>query len=435
MSTLTRHARRLVRRFDGSQFSTAVAGTERQKELIAFEESSTCLNYSPLPVVLERGEGIHLYDVDGKRYMDFLSGYSAVNQGHCHPRILEALTSQASKLTLTSRAFHSDALGEYASFITELFGYDRVLPMNTGVEAGDSAIKLARRWAYDVKGTKPDQAVVLFADGNFWGRSLAAISSSTDPDSYGGFGPLMPGFRNIPYNDIGALRRALDADTEKRVCAFMVEPIQGEAGVVVPDPGYLRECKRLLEAHGALLIADEVQTGLGRCGKMLCSDWDDVKPDIVCLGKALSGGMFPVSAVLSSDEIMLTIGRGQHGSTFGGSPLACRVAKAALEVIIDEGLAQNAERLGQRFRERLGSVTRDATPVRGKGLLNAVVIEPRGGTKAVSAKAVCLELMRRGLLCKPTHENIIRFAPPLVIDERQLDEAADLIVEVLDDRS
>lgn len=435
MSTLTRHARRLVRRFDGSQFSTAVAGTERQKELIAFEESSTCLNYAPLPVVLERGEGIHLYDVDGKRYMDFLSGYSAVNQGHCHPRILEALTSQASKLTLTSRAFHSDALGEYASFITELFGYDRVLPMNTGVEAGDSAIKLARRWAYDVKGTKPDQAVVLFADGNFWGRSLAAISSSTDPDSYGGFGPLMPGFHNIPYNDIGALRRALDADTEKRVCAFMVEPIQGEAGVVVPDPGYLRECKRLLEAHGALLIADEVQTGLGRCGKMLCSDWDDVKPDIVCLGKALSGGMFPVSAVLSSDEIMLTIGRGQHGSTFGGSPLACRVAKAALEVIIDEGLAQNAERLGRRFRERLGSVTRDATPVRGKGLLNAVVIEPRGGTEAVSAKAVCLELMRRGLLCKPTHENIIRFAPPLVIDERQLDEAADLIVEVLDDRS
>jgi len=435
MSTLTRHARRLVRRFDGSQFSTAVAGTERQKELIAFEESSTCLNYAPLPVVLERGEGIHLYDVDGKRYMDFLSGYSAVNQGHCHPRILEALTSQASKLTLTSRAFHSDALGEYASFITELFGYDRVLPMNTGVEAGDSAIKLARRWAYDVKGTKPDQAVVLFADGNFWGRSLAAISSSTDPDSYGGFGPLMPGFHNIPYNDIGALRRALDADTEKRVCAFMVEPIQGEAGVVVPDPGYLRECKRLLEAHGALLIADEVQTGLGRCGKMLCSDWDDVKPDIVCLGKALSGGMFPVSAVLSSDEIMLTIGRGQHGSTFGGSPLACRVAKAALEVIIDEGLAQNAERLGRRFRERLGSVIRDATPVRGKGLLNAVVIEPRGGTEAVSAKAVCLELMRRGLLCKPTHENIIRFAPPLVIDERQLDEAADLIVEVLDDRS
>jgi len=423
-----------VRRFDGSQFSTtAVAGTERQKELIAIEESSTCLNYLPLPVVLERGEGIHLYDVDGKRYMDFLSGYSAVNQGHCHPRILEALTSQASKLTLTSRAFHSDALGEYASFITELFGYDRVLPMNTGVEAGDSAIKLARRWAYDVKGTKPDQAVVLFADGNFWGRSLAAISSSTDPDSYGGFGPLMPGFRNIPYNDIGALRRALDADTEKRVCAFMVEPIQGEAGVVVPDPGYLRECKRLLEAHGALLIADEVQTGLGRCGKMLCSDWDDVKPDIVCLGKALSGGMFPVSAVLSSDEIMLTIGRGQHGPTFGGSPLACRVAKAALEVIIDEGLAQNAERLGRRFRERLGSVTRDATPVRGKGLLNAVVIEPRGGTKAVNAKAVCLELMRRGLLCKPTHENIIRFAPPLVMNERQLDEATDLIVDVLDD--
>ena len=402
---------------------STLALTQRSR---GFLQAHSCLNYASLPVVLERGRGIYLYDVDGKRYFDFLSGYSAVNQGHCHPRIVEALQTQASKLTLTSRAFHSDALGEYAEYITRLFEYDRVLPMNTGVEAGDSAIKLARRYAYDVSGTAPDKAIVLFAEGNFWGRSLAAISSSTDPESYGGFGPLMPGFRNIPYNDVDALQRALEADTEKRICAFMVEPIQGEAGVVVPDPFYLRECKRLLASHGALLIADEVQTGLGRTGKMLASEWDECKPDIICLGKALSGGMFPVSAVLSSHEIMLTIGRGQHGSTFGGSPLACKVAKAALEVIVDEGLASNAEVLGRRFRERLGKFI----SVRGRGLLNAIVIER---TSHVNAKTVCLELMRRGLLCKPTHEDIIRFAPPLVINERELDEATDLIIDVLHD--
>ncbi len=399
--------------------------TLRQSRLIEQEEATICLNYASLPVVLERGEGAFLYDVDGKRYIDFLSGYSALNQGHCHPRIVDALKSQASKLTLTSRAFHSDVLGEYAAFITDLFGYDRVLPMNTGVEAGDSAIKLARRWAYDVKGTAPDMALTLFASGNFWGRSLAAISSSTDPESYAGFGPRMPGFTNIPYNDVDALRRALEADTENRICAFMVEPIQGEAGVVVPDKGYLRECKKLLASHGALLIADEVQTGLGRTGKMLASEWDDCKPDIVCLGKALSGGMFPVSAVLSSHEIMLTIGRGQHGSTFGGSPLACKVAQTALEVIVDERLAEKAEVLGRRFRERLGKTI----PVRGRGLLNAIVIDREAHD--FNAKEVCLELLKRGLLCKPTHEDIIRFAPPLVIDERILDESTDLIVDVL----
>ena len=402
-----------------------------QSTLIELEEAHSCLNYASLPVVLERGQGVFLYDVEGKRYIDFLSGYSALNQGHCHPRIVEALKAQASKLTLTSRAFHSDALGEYAAFITDLFGYDRVLPMNTGVEAGDSAIKLARRYAYDVRGIAPDSAITLFASGNFWyasnlarsyamtltpsdplsppligaprlslgrGRSLAAISSSTDPESYLGFGPRMPGFQNIPYNDVGALRRALDADTERRICAFMVEPIQGEAGVVVPSPGYLLECKKLLASHGALLIADEVQTGLGRTGKMLASEWDECKPDIVCLGKALSGGMFPVSAVLSSHEIMLTIGRGQHGSTFGGSPLACKVAKTALEVIVDEKLAEKAEKLGRRFRERLGKTI----PVRGKGLLNAIVIDR--GAHGFNAKDVCLELLSRGLLCKPTHE-------------------------------
>ena len=399
-----------------------------QSRLIELEEAHTCLNYAPIPVVLERGEGVHLYDVDGTRYYDFLSGYSAVNQGHCHPRIVDALKSQAEKLTLTSRAFHSDALGEYAAFITDVFGYERVLPMNTGVEAGDSAIKLARRYAYDVRGTAPDTATVLFASGNFWGRSLAAISSSTDPESYGGFGPRMPGFACIPYNDVDALRRALSADSEKRICAFMVEPIQGEAGVIVPDIGYLRECKRLLESHGALLIADEVQTGLGRTGKILASEWDDCKPDIVCLGKALSGGMFPVSAVLASDEIMLTIGRGQHGSTFGGSPLACKVAKTALEVIVEEGLAEKAQVLGERFRgrfrERLGSI-----PVRGRGLLNAIVIDP--DVHGFNAKDVTLELVKRGLLCKPTHESVIRLAPPLVISERELDESTDLIVDAL----
>ena len=387
------------------------------------EEKYGAHNYAPLPVVLNKGERIYLWDVDGKRYFDFLSGYSAVNQGHCHPKIVEAMTEQASKLTLTSRAFFNDALGEFEEYITTLLGYNKVLAMNTGVEGGETAVKLARRWGYDVKGVPKDQAKILFAANNFWGRTTAAISSSTDPDSYSGFGPFMPGFEIIPYDDVEALRSKLESDPN--IVAFMVEPIQGEAGVVVPQDGYLKKCKDVLQKHNALLIADEVQTGLGRTGKMLCSEWDGTKPDILVLGKALSGGAMPVSAVLSSDEIMLTIGRGQHGSTFGGNPVAAKVGQAALQVLLDEKLPENAAHLGPKFRQALASIDSPLIQtVRGRGLLNAIVVDD---SKGVTAGQLCMELMKRGVLCKPTHQNIVRLAPPLVISEEELAEATAII--------
>lgn len=364
-----------------------------------------------------------MWDVDGKKYFDFLSGYSAINQGHCHPKIISAMHEQAQKLTLTSRAFFNNVLGDFEEYITSLLGYQRVLPMNTGVEGGETAIKLARRWGYDVKGVPTNKATILFARNNFWGRTTAAISSSTDPDSYAGFGPYMPGFEVIPYDDVDALRQKLEQDPN--IVAFMVEPIQGEAGVVVPKDKYLKECKDVLSKHNALLIADEVQTGLGRTGKMLCSEWDVTKPDILVLGKALSGGAMPVSAVLSNDEIMLTIGRGQHGSTFGGNPVAAKVAQAALEVLVEEKLPENAATLGPVFREALSNIDSPLIQsVRGRGLLNAIVVDD---SKGVSASDLCYELMRRGVLCKPTHQNIIRLAPPLVITREELEEATQII--------
>ena len=382
-------------------------------------------NYHPLPVVLSKGKGIKVWDVDGNQYYDFLSAYSAVNQGHCHPRIVSALVGQAEKLQLTSRAFYTDALGEYAEYITSLFGYDKVLPMNTGVEGGETALKLCRKWAYKVKGIEKNKAKILFAEGNFWGRTLAACSSSTDPDCYEDFGPFMPGFEVIPYNDIDCLKNALK---DENVAGFMVEPIQGEAGVVVPNEGYLKEAYRICRENNVLFIADEVQTGLGRTGKMLCSDYENIKPDILILGKALSGGILPISAVLSSDEIMLTIEPGQHGSTYGGNPLACRVAQAALEVIKEEELSENAFKLGNLFREEMNSIVQKSDLldlVRGKGLLNALVIND--SPQSSTALDICHNLKNNGLLAKPTHGNIIRFAPPLIIDESELLQCCNII--------
>lgn len=402
-----------------------------QAELIGVEERYGAHNYHPLPVVLQRGEGVHLFDVDGKRYYDFLSAYSAVNQGHCHPKIVGALAEQAKTLTLTSRAFHNDKLGEYAKFATAYFGFDRLLPMNTGVEGGETAIKLARRWGYDVKGIPQGKARVLFAKGNFWGRTLAAISTSDDPSSTTGFGPFVPNFSNIEYNSVDALRKVLEEDGAN-VAAFMVEPIQGEAGVVVPDDGYLKEVSALCKKHNVLFIADEVQTGLGRCGTKLACDHDGAKPDILVLGKALSGGVLPVSAVLSSDEVMLCIKPGEHGSTYGGNPLACAVATAALQVLEEEGLAANALARGEELRKGLNALV-GKTPVslvRGRGLLNAIVV---GGDKKGSyseeglAWDLCLKMAENGLLAKPTHGNIIRFAPPLSINKAQVEECVDII--------
>ena len=382
-------------------------------------------NYHPLPVVLSKGKGINVWDVDGNQYYDFLSAYSAVNQGHCHPKIVSALVGQAEKLQLTSRAFYTDALGEYAEYITSLFDYDKVLPMNTGVEGGETALKLCRKWAYKVKGIERDKAKILFAEGNFWGRTLAACSSSTDPDCFEDFGPFMPGFEVIPYNDIDSLKNALK---DENVAGFMVEPIQGEAGVVVPNEGYLKEAYRLCRENNVLFIADEVQTGLGRTGKMLCSDYENIKPDILILGKALSGGILPISAVLSSDEIMLTIEPGQHGSTYGGNPLACRVAQAALEVIKEEKLPENAFKLGNMFREEIGSIVQKSDLldlVRGKGLLNALIIND--SPQSSTALDICHDLKDNGLLAKPTHGNIIRFAPPLIINESELLQCCNII--------
>lgn len=412
----------------GSKLTTSTFATRPQggaltsEDIYAREAKYGAHNYHPLPVALERGEGIYVWDVEGNRYYDFLSAYSAVNQGHCHPKIVSALTAQSSKLTLTSRAFYNDVLGAYEEYVTRLFGYDKVLPMNTGVEAGETACKLARKWAYNVKGVPKNQAKIIFADGNFWGRTMAAISSSTDPSSYEGFGPFMPGFELVPYNDIPALEKALQ---DPNVAAFMVEPIQGEAGVVVPDPGYLTKVRQLCTKHNVLWIADEVQTGLARTGRRLAVDHENVRPDIVTLGKALSGGVYPVSAVLCDDEIMLTIKPGEHGSTYGGNPVACRVAIAALEVLEEERLAENAEQMGQILRTELNKLPKDiVTTVRGKGLLNAIVIKE---TKDYDAWKVCLRLRDNGLLAKPTHGDIIRFAPPLVISESELRDCVDII--------
>jgi ornithine--oxo-acid transaminase len=400
--------------------------TQNAEHYIQLEEKYGAHNYHPLPVVLERGEGIFLWDVDGKQYFDFLSAYSAVNQGHCHPKILDALTQQAQHLTLTSRAFHNNVLGEYEAYITKYFGYDKVLPMNTGVEGGETAIKLARKWGYTVKGIADNEAKIIFVEGNFWGRTIAAISSSSDPSSYSGFGPFVSGYNIIPYNDLNALEAAMQ---DKNVCAFMFEPIQGEAGVVVPHDGYISGAKALCEKYNVLMIADEVQTGLCRTGKMLACDYENVKPDILILGKALSGGFLPVSAVLCNDEIMLTIKPGEHGSTYGGNPLACKVAIASLKVLKDENLAENAAYLGEILRNELKAIKSEMiAEVRGKGLLNAIVIKPKNGKDAWD---VCLALMHNGLLAKPTHGDIIRFAPPLVINEEQLMACVSIIKKTL----
>ena len=396
----------------------------RSEELMSMEARYGAHNYHPLPVVLSRGEGVYVWDVDGKKYYDFLAAYSAVNQGHCHPKILSALVEQATKLTLTSRAFYNDCLGEYEKFITKFFGYDKVLPMNTGVEAVETAVKLARRWGYQVKGIPDNQAKIVWVENNFHGRTLSSISASTDPTSYGGFGPLVPGYVVIPYNNLKALEKAL---IDPNVAAFIFEPVQGEAGVIVPDEGYLKGVRKICSENNVLMIADEVQSGLGRTGKMLCCDHEEVRPDVLILGKALSGGVLPVSAVLADDKIMLTINPGEHGSTYGGNPLACKVAIAALTVLKSEKLSENAERLGIILRNELKSIeSKRIVLVRGKGLFNAIVIKP---SKNFSAWDVCLKMMEKGLLAKPTHGDIVRFAPPLCITEEEIRDCARIIRE------
>jgi len=391
-------------------------------EAIKLEDKYGAHNYHPLPVVLSKGEGVYVWDVEGKQYFDFLSAYSAVNQGHCHPRIVDAMIEQAKTLTLTSRAFYSDALGVYEKFITEYFGYDKVLPMNSGAEGDETALKLARRWGYDKKGIPENEAKIIVCEGNFHGRTITVISMSTDPDARGGFGPYTPGFITVPYNDLEALEKELK---DPNVAAFLVEPIQGEAGVYVPDDGYLTRSYELCKKHNVLFIADEVQTGIARTGKLLACDHENIRPDILILGKALSGGVYPVSAVLADDDIMLCIKPGQHGSTFGGNPVAAKVAIAALEVVKDEKLAENAERLGKIFREQMKKIDSEMIElVRGKGLLNAIIIKPKGDKTAWD---VCVRMKENGLLAKPTHDHIIRFAPPLVINEEQLFEAIELI--------
>ena len=395
-------------------------------DYIEREEKYGAHNYHPLPVVLDRGEGPFVWDVEGKRYYDFLSAYSAVNQGHCHPKIIGALTEQAAKLTLTSRAFYNSVLGEYEEYVTKYFGYDKVLPMNTGAEGDETALKLCRKWAYLVKGIKENQAKIIVCEGNFHGRTITIVSMSTDPDARKDYGPFTPGFITIPYNDLPALEKAL-ADPD--VAGFLVEPIQGEAGVFVPDEGYIKKSYDLCKKHNVLFIADEVQTGIARTGKLLACDHEGVRPDILILGKALSGGVLPVSAVLADDEIMMTIKPGEHGSTFGGNPLACKVAVAALGVIRDEKLAEKAERLGKIFRDEMRAVKSDMIElVRGKGLLNAIVIRPKNGKEAWD---VCLAMKELGVLAKPTHGHIIRFAPPLVITEEQLRDAISLIKKAI----
>lgn len=396
----------------------------KTQDYINREDKYGAHNYHPLPVVLERGKGPFVWDVEGKRYFDFLSAYSAVNQGHCHPKIIKALTDQATRLTLTSRAFYNSVLGEYEEYITRYFNYDKILPMNSGAEADETALKLCRKWAYKKKGIEQNKAKIIACEGNFHGRTITIITMSTDPDARNDYGPFTPGFTIIPYNDVSALENVLkDPD----VAGFLVEPIQGEAGVKVPDDGYIRKSYELCKKHNVLFIADEVQTGLCRTGKLLACDHEGVRPDILILGKALSGGVMPISAVLADDDIMLTIKPGEHGSTFGGNPLAAKVAIAALEVLKNENLAENADRLGKIFREEMTSIKSDMIEqVRGKGLLNAVVIKPKHGKTAWD---VCLAMKDKGLIAKPTHEHIIRFAPPLVINEEQLREAISYIKE------
>ena len=386
------------------------------------EEQYGAHNYHPLPVVLDKGEGVHVWDVEGRQYYDFLSSYSAVNQGHCHPRIVDALTKQANKLALTSRAFYNSVLGEYEEYVTNFFGYDKVLPMNTGAEADETAIKLCRKWAYKQKGIAENQAKIIVCEDNFHGRTVTIVSMSTDPDARADYGPYTPGFVTIPYNDIEALEKELQ---DPNVAGFLMEPIQGEAGVNVPDEGYLTKAYDLCKKHNVLFMADEVQTGIARTGKLLACDHEGVRPDVLILGKAISGGMYPVSAVLADDSVMLTIQPGEHGSTFGGNPVAAKVAIAALDVVKDEKLAENAERLGKIFRDEFRSIDSEMiSEVRGKGLLNAVVIKPKDGKTAWD---VCVAMKEHGVLAKPTHGDIIRFAPPLVITEEQLRDAMDKI--------
>ena len=397
--------------------------TLKSTDFIALENQFGAHNYHPLPVVLNKGEGIFVWDVEGNKYFDFLSAYSAVNQGHCHPKIIEALNTQSKKLTLTSRAFHNDQLGPFEEYITSLLGFDRVLPMNTGVEGGETAVKLARKWGYTIKGIPSNKAKIIFASGNFWGRTIAAISTSQDADSYSDFGPFVPGFEIVEYNNIGALETAFQ---DPCVAAFMVEPIQGEAGVIMPSDDYLQQVRTLCTKYNVLWIADEVQTGLGRTGAMLCCDHFQVKPDILILGKALGGGVFPVSAVLSSHEIMGVLHPGQHGSTFGGNPLACAVAKASLNVLVDELLPENAAAMGELFRKGLKEISSPIVKtVRGKGLLNAIDITPFGDGK--TAYDVCIALKSNGLLAKQTHQHTIRFAPPLTINASQIEESLQII--------
>lgn len=392
------------------------------KDFIELEDKYGAHNYHPLPVVLNKGEGAFVWDVEGKKYFDFLSAYSAVNQGHCHPKIIDALVEQAKTLTLTSRAFYNDKLGPYEKYMTEYFGYDKILPMNSGAEADETALKLARRWGYDKKGVAENQAKIVVCEGNFHGRTISIISMSTDPDSYKGFGPYTPGFEVIPYNDIPALEKVLE---DENVVGFLVEPIQGEAGVYVPADGYLKKAYDLCKSKNVLFIADEVQTGIARTGKLLACDHENVRPDVLILGKALSGGVIPISAVLADDDIMLVIKPGEHGSTFGGNPLAAKVATAALEVVKDENLAEKAEELGKIFRKELEDFDNPMIElVRGKGLLNAIVIKPANGKEAWD---VCVKMAENGLLAKPTHQHIIRFAPPLVITEDELHQAIEII--------
>jgi ornithine--oxo-acid transaminase len=402
--------------------SELMFGTVSSAKAMELENEHGAHNYHPLPVVLAKGEGVYVWDPEGNRYFDFLSAYSAVNQGHCHPKIVKALTDQAQILTLTSRAFYNNVLGEYEKYLTELFGYDMVLPMNSGVEGDETACKLARKWGYEKKGIAENQAKIIVAEGNFHGRTMGIISASTDPDCTIGFGPFLPGFVKIPYNDLDALREACK---DPNVCAFLVEPIQGEAGVFVPDEGYLEAVREICTETNVLFIADEVQTGIARTGRMLCCDHAGVRPDVVILGKALSAGLLPVSAVLADRDIMLCIKPGEHGSTFGGNPLACRVAMAALEVVKDENLAKNAQRLGEIFRAKIAAIDHDMVGVvRGKGLLNAVIVNPKDGKTAWD---ICVALKDNGLLAKPTHGHIIRFAPPLTITEAQLNECITII--------
>ncbi len=398
------------------------------QDYINREDKYGAHNYHPLPVVLEKAEGVHVWDTDGKRYFDFLSAYSAVNQGHCNPEIINAMVEQAKKLTLTSRAFYNNVLGEYEEYVTKFFGYDKVLPMNTGAEADETALKLCRKWAYLKKGIPTDQAKIIVCDGNFHGRTISIVSMSTDPEAKKDYGPFTPGFVVIPYNDTAALEKELQ---DPNVAGFLLEPIQGEAGVFVPDEGYLKKAYELCKAKNVLFIADEVQTGIARTGRMLACDWEDVRPDILILGKAISGGVLPVSAVLADDEIMLCIKPGEHGSTFGGNPVAGKVAMAALEFVKKEKLAEKAEELGKLFREELKKIKSERIEiVRGKGLLNAVVIKPMAGKTAWD---VCLKLRDNGLLAKPTHDHIIRFAPPLIITKEQIMEAVEIIKKSIEE--